>query len=78
MDTNVPSPKNKPPFHPVILPFRIVASWRAGIVSWWSRFTYGRTLEKVEHLNAHMLRDIGRWRGPESRTNEWWKIDPPP
>jgi hypothetical protein len=78
MDTNVPPPKDKPRFHVVILSFRIVASWRARIFAWWSRFIYWRTLESLEHLNDDALRDIGQWRDPGGRTDGWWRMNPPP
>ncbi len=78
MDTHFPSPEHKPRFYPAILTVRTVASWATGVVARWNRFTHRRALQRLEHLNAHALRDIGMWREPESRVDEWWMMNPPP
>jgi uncharacterized protein YjiS (DUF1127 family) len=44
----------------------------------WNRLTYRLALQRLEQLNDHALRDIGVWREPESRVDEWWKMNPPP
>ncbi len=78
MNTHFPSPKHKPRFHKAIPIIRNVASWGTGCLAWWNRFTYQLALQRLEHLNAHALRDIGMRREPESRVNEWWRMNPPP
>ncbi len=78
MDTHFPSPKHKPHFYRAVLTVRNVASWAAGILAWWNRFTYRRALQRLEHLNDHALRDVGLWREPESRVDGLWRMNPPP
>lgn len=36
-----------------------------------------QALERLEHLDDRALRDIGLWREPGSRADEWW-MNPPP
>ena len=78
MNTLFHTPKHKPRFYPVIRAIRIVVSWVTGIAASWNRFTDRRALQRLEHLNDHALRDIGLWREPEARVDEWWKMNPPP
>ncbi|WP_201861945.1 hypothetical protein [Microvirga soli] len=78
MNTLFHTPKRKPRFYPVIRAIRIVVSWVTGIAASWNRFTERRALQRLEHLNDHALRDIGVWREPEPRVDEWWKMNPPP
>ncbi len=78
MNTYFPSPKHKPRFHPAVLTVRTAASRVAGILARWNRFTHRRALERLEGLNDHALRDIGLWRKPESRVDEWWMMNAPP
>ncbi|MDF2972847.1 MAG: hypothetical protein K0R61_3297 [Microvirga sp.] len=78
MNTHFPSPKHKPRFYPAIRAITIVVSWMMGIAASWKRFTYRRALQRLEHLNNHALRDVGLWREPESRVDEWWMMNPPP
>jgi uncharacterized protein YjiS (DUF1127 family) len=78
MNTHFPSPKHEPRFSPAIPTFRTVASWVTGMAASWNRFTERRALQRFEHLNDHALRDIGLWREPEPKTDEWWMMNPPP
>jgi hypothetical protein len=78
MNTYFPSPKRKPRFYRIILTIRNVASWVTRISEAWNRFTHRRALQRLEHLNEYALRDIGLWREPESRVDEWWMMNPPP
>jgi uncharacterized protein YjiS (DUF1127 family) len=78
MDTHFPSPKRKPRVHRIILTIRNVAFWVTRIPESWNRFTHRRALQRLEHLNDSALRDIGLWREPESRVDEWWMMNPPP
>ena len=78
MNTHFPSPKHKPRFDWAILTFRIFASRMMGMAASWNCFTYRRALQRLEHLNDHALRDIGLWREPENRVDEWWRMNPPP
>ena len=78
MNTHFPSPKHKPRFHRAIFAIKSVAPWVTGMAASWNRFTYRRALQRLEHLNDHALRDIGVWREPESRSDEWWRMNPPP
>ncbi|KFG70650.1 hypothetical protein [Microvirga sp. BSC39] len=78
MNTLFPSPKHKPRFYPAIPTIRIVVSWVTAIAASWNRFTERRALQRLEHLNDHALHDIGVWREPESRVDEWWRMNPPP
>ena len=57
---------------------RNVAFLATDILTWWKRVTYRRALQRLEHLNDHALRDVGLWREPESRVDEWWRMNPPP
>jgi uncharacterized protein YjiS (DUF1127 family) len=78
MNTYFPSPKHKPRFYSTILTIRNVASWVMRISAAWDRSTNRRALQRLGHLNDHALRDIGMWREPESRVDEWWMMNPPP
>ena len=78
MNTCFPSPKHKPHFHRAILTVRNAASWAKEVTAWWKRFTCQRALQRFEHLNDHALRDIGLWREPEPKVDEWWMMNPPP
>lgn len=78
MNILIYKPKHKRRFDPAIPAVGIVASWVTGIADAWNRFTDRRALQRLEHLNDHALRDIGLWREPESRVDEWWKMNPPP
>jgi uncharacterized protein YjiS (DUF1127 family) len=77
MDTGFPFPKYKRRFYPAILTVRNVASWIARATGLLNRFTHRQALERLEHLNDRALRDIGLWREPGSRVDEWW-MNPPP
>ena len=57
-------------------PSGLLVSWMMGIAASWKRFTYRRALQRLEHLNNHALRDVGLWREPESRVDEWWMMNP--
>ncbi|MEE1656683.1 hypothetical protein VB618_10770 [Microvirga sp. CF3062] len=78
MNTHLSAPKHKLRFRQAILTVRNAASWATGLVAWWKRFTYQRALQRFDHLNDYTLRDIGLWREPESRVDEWWMMNPPP
>ncbi len=78
MNTHFPLPKRKTRFYPATRPIGQVSSCARRILAWWSRLTYRRGLQRLEHLNDHALRDIGLWREPESRVDEWWRMNPPP
>jgi len=78
MNTNLLPPKHKTRFYPGILVSRGFASWVGSILERWNRLTYRLALQRLEQLNDHALRDIGLWREPESRLDEWWKMNPPP
>jgi uncharacterized protein YjiS (DUF1127 family) len=78
MNTHFPPPKRRPRFYPAILTIRNVAFCVTRIPESWNRFTRRRALQRLEHLNDHALRDIGLWREPESRVDEWWMMNPPP
>jgi len=78
MNTHFPSPIHKRLFYKPNLAIRNVASWAREILAWWKRFTYRRALQRLEHLNDHALRDVGLWREPEGRVDEWWRMNPPP
>ncbi|MFC1456139.1 hypothetical protein ACETIH_05270 [Microvirga arabica] len=78
MNTLFHTPKHKSRFYPAIPSIRTAVSWMAGIAASWNRFTELRALQRLEHLNDHALRDIGLWREPERRVDEWWKMNPPP
>ena len=78
MNTNLLPPKHKTRFYPGILVSRGFASWVGSNLERWNRLTYRLALQRLEHLNDHALRDIGVWREPESRVDEWWKMNPPP
>ncbi|MBD2747841.1 hypothetical protein IC232_14160 [Microvirga sp. BT688] len=78
MNTLFHKPRPKPRFDRIIPTFRTVASWVAGMAASWNRFTDRRALQRLEHLNDHALRDIGVWREPEARVDEWWRMNPPP
>ena len=78
MNTYFPPPNHKPRFYWAILTFRTVASWMMGMAASWNRFIDRRALQRLEHLNDHALRDVGVWREPESRVDEWWRMNPPP
>jgi hypothetical protein len=77
MNTNLLPPKHKTGFDPGILVSRPF-SWVRRILERWHRFIHWRSLQRLELLNDHALRDIGVWREPESRLDEWWKMNPPP
>jgi hypothetical protein len=49
-----------------------------GIPARWNRMSHRRAWQRLEDLNHHALRDIGLWREPESRLEEWWLTNPPP
>jgi hypothetical protein len=53
-------------------------SWVKSILARWNRMTHRRALQRLENLNDFALRDIGLWREPESRLDEWWRTNPPP
>ena len=78
MNTLFHTPRPKSRCYPAIRAIRIVESWMTGIATSWNRFTYRRALQRLEHLNDHALRDVGLWREPEGRIDEWWKMNPPP
>jgi uncharacterized protein YjiS (DUF1127 family) len=78
MNTYFPSPKHKPQFRRAILTVRKAVSWAAGAFAWWKRFTHRWALQRLEHLNDYALRDIGLWREPEPKIDEWWIMNPPP
>jgi uncharacterized protein YjiS (DUF1127 family) len=78
MNTYFFSPKHKPGFHQTKLTIWNIASWMMQGLASWNRFTERRALQRFEHLNDHALRDIGVWREPESRVDEWWMRNPPP
>ncbi|MBB3021257.1 uncharacterized protein YjiS (DUF1127 family) [Microvirga lupini] len=78
MNTLFHTPRHKPQLHPAIRAIRIVVSWVTGIAASWKRFTERRALQRCEYLNDHALRDIGVWREPETKVDEWWKMNPPP
>ena len=77
MDTDSPSAKHKHRFYPAILTVRNVASWIGSAIGWRNQFTRRQALERLEHLDDYVLRDIGLWREPGSRVDEWWKNPPP-
>ena len=78
MNIYFPSPKHRPRFFRANLIIRNVASWVMGFPASWNRFTDRQALQRLEHLNDHALRDIGLWREPKSRVDEWWMMNPPP
>ena len=78
MNSDVPSPTHKPRSHRAILAFRSVVFWVTGIPARWNRMSHRRALQRLEDLNHHALRDIGLWREPESRLEDWWRTNPPP
>ena len=78
MNPNFLPPKHKIRFHPAILAFRNFASWVSSIRRRWNRFVHRWALQRLERLNDHALRDIGLWREPEGRVDEWWRMNPPP
>ena len=78
MNSNFLPPKHGRRFYPALLAFRNFASWVGSILERWNRLTYRMALQRLEQLNDHALRDIGVWREPESRVDEWWKMNPPP
>ncbi len=78
MDAHSTAPKHKPSFYLTIPLARGVASWVTKGLVRWSRFTEQRALQRFENLNDRALRDIGLWREPESRLDEWWMMNPPP
>jgi uncharacterized protein YjiS (DUF1127 family) len=78
MNTFFQTPKHKPRSYRAIRTIRIVASRVTGLLARWNRFTERRALQRLEHLNDNALRDIGLWREPESRVDEWWRMNPPP
>lgn len=77
MDTHSPSPNYKRRFYPGILTVRRFSSWMARAIEWRNRSTRRQALERLEHLDDRALRDIGLWREPGSRADEWW-MNPPP
>jgi uncharacterized protein YjiS (DUF1127 family) len=78
MNSNFLPPKHSHRFHPALLVSRGFSSWVGSILERWNRLTYRLALQRLEQLNDHALRDIGLWREPESRVEEWWKMNPPP
>ncbi|NBJ10319.1 DUF1127 domain-containing protein [Microvirga arsenatis] len=78
MNTLFHTSKHKSRFYWVNLIIRDVASRVMRIPASWSHFTYRRALQRLEHLNDRTLRDIGLWREPECRIDEWWRMNPPP
>ncbi len=78
MNIHFPSPKPKPRFYQAILTVGSITSRAEGVFARWNRFTYRRALQRLEHLNDHALHDIGLWREPGSRVDEWWMMNPPP
>ncbi|MBJ6126547.1 hypothetical protein [Microvirga splendida] len=78
MNTYFPSPKRKSRFYPAIRTIAHAVSWTAGILASWKRFSERRALQRLDHLNDHALRDVGLWREPEARVDEWWMMNPPP
>ena len=78
MNTNLLPPKHKTGIDPGILVSRGFASWVGSILERWKRLIHRLALQRLEQLNDHALRDIGLWREPESRVDEWWKMNPPP
>ncbi len=71
-------PKYRPRFYRAIIAAGKSASWVRYILKRWNRFTQQRALQKLENLSDFALRDIGLWREPESRVDEWWRMNPPP
>jgi len=78
MNSNFPSPIHKSRFHRAFLAVRSFAYWVRCIPARWNRMTHRRALQRLESLNDFALRDIGLWREPESRLDEWWRTNPPP
>jgi uncharacterized protein YjiS (DUF1127 family) len=53
---------------------RGIAALTSSISGWWKQ----RSLERMQHLNDHLLDDIGVEREPECRTEALWRNKPPP
>jgi uncharacterized protein YjiS (DUF1127 family) len=70
--TPASSPRN--PAQPGKVFSQGITALTSSIRGWWKQ----RLLERVQHLNNHLLDDIGVEREPECRTEALWKTEPPP
>lgn len=78
MDTTPPSPKLQSTLRLAGLSLRSVAPRMMRVFGRRKPFTDREALQSLKHLTDDELRDIGMWREPESRTDTWWRMTPPP
>ena len=77
MDTIPPSLKHKSTLRLAVLSVGNVASWIKRSLGRETPFTNQEALQSLRHLSDRDLHDIGMWRDSESRTDAWWRINPP-
>jgi uncharacterized protein YjiS (DUF1127 family) len=74
MDTTPPPHQRATRSNPAKSLAKGIATLTSSISSWRKQ----RSLERVQHLNDHLLDDIGVEREPDCRTESLWRNKPPP